>query len=568
METLESSRVCRLCGKQSGISINIFDENENHTKKINAILPIMVHEMDLLPKHMCHRCSYKLEEFHKFYVDCLRTDADLKSQLSWMRKDDSKERVGVPMVHIENIKIKVEPPDYDLYNVDPIVDNVDYINSMSSVTFPVNGVQTNDIPERITYTAYTRCGCYCDKADQSNQTVSTNREDRISRCNRVNDVRSSDGCANDSEAVKVRSLASRTLGKRSNLVGLVNEVRNPSSFATSNSKSNRINGEASRGTIVRNLRPRKVSVDYAGTRRKPVPLISSTKGNQKPENVEVKIAPSIDFGVRQIKAEKVDGYEGRILRPRNGTIDYIGPKRKYSRSADKNQRSLKREHRSDETKVRNIASKLKLPSRKVSKSRENRVNLSIKEEQLSDLEDMVLVQSVSAAMLSLNRAGDLIEQIYTLPNDCDANLQNDRVNYGAINSTHQADQFGVAEWKGSRHVPKSKLKSEKIDVDRVNGINCPIRYLRSQDACLRSGKIREPNVSGISAGKQRRNLRNLTTNGRTLDTNLIKMSRDPVIAKKTTTPIKLIDIKHYCEECNTCFANKELFKLHDNCYGH
>lgn len=42
METLESSRVCRLCGQQSGISINIFDESESHVRKINAVLPIMV----------------------------------------------------------------------------------------------------------------------------------------------------------------------------------------------------------------------------------------------------------------------------------------------------------------------------------------------------------------------------------------------------------------------------------------------------------------------------------------------------------------------------------------------
>ncbi|KMQ92956.1 hypothetical protein RF55_6996, partial [Lasius niger] len=41
METLESSRVCRLCGQHSGISINIFDESENHVRKINAVLPIM-----------------------------------------------------------------------------------------------------------------------------------------------------------------------------------------------------------------------------------------------------------------------------------------------------------------------------------------------------------------------------------------------------------------------------------------------------------------------------------------------------------------------------------------------
>lgn len=42
METLESSYVCRLCGQQSGISINIFDKNENHIRKINTMLPIMV----------------------------------------------------------------------------------------------------------------------------------------------------------------------------------------------------------------------------------------------------------------------------------------------------------------------------------------------------------------------------------------------------------------------------------------------------------------------------------------------------------------------------------------------
>jgi len=42
METLESSRMCRLCGQNSGISINIFDESENHVRKINAVLPIMV----------------------------------------------------------------------------------------------------------------------------------------------------------------------------------------------------------------------------------------------------------------------------------------------------------------------------------------------------------------------------------------------------------------------------------------------------------------------------------------------------------------------------------------------
>lgn len=64
METLESSRVCRLCGKQSGISINIFDKNENHVKKINAILPIMVCHITLLPSTFV---SFRYE-FHVYLV--------------------------------------------------------------------------------------------------------------------------------------------------------------------------------------------------------------------------------------------------------------------------------------------------------------------------------------------------------------------------------------------------------------------------------------------------------------------------------------------------------------------
>lgn len=75
--------------------------------------------MDMLPKQICHRCSYKLEEFHKFYIGCLNTDEKLKSQLSWMKKNTSpeKDKVGVPMVHIQNVQIKSEPLDIDMDDV-------------------------------------------------------------------------------------------------------------------------------------------------------------------------------------------------------------------------------------------------------------------------------------------------------------------------------------------------------------------------------------------------------------------------------------------------------------------
>lgn len=59
METLEKSRVCRLCGKHSGISIDIFDKNDNHFKKINAILPILVSVRQCVPSVLYTRAKKK-----------------------------------------------------------------------------------------------------------------------------------------------------------------------------------------------------------------------------------------------------------------------------------------------------------------------------------------------------------------------------------------------------------------------------------------------------------------------------------------------------------------------------
>lgn len=565
METLESSRVCRLCGKQSGISINIFDKNESHVRKINAILPIMVHEMDLLPKHMCHRCSYKLEEFHKFYVDCLKTDASLKSQLSWMRKEDSKERIGVPMVHIENIKIKVEPPDYDLYDINPIVDNDEYISSMSSVTYPVNSVQSNNIPERITYTTYAHCGCYCDKADQSNQAVPTSYENKMSKCSRIDDTKpDNDDRGNASRAVQENLLAHQTLKERSNLIRLTNEATKNSKCTFSNldlpeDKSGIVKKETSRDIIVHNLRPRKSSVDYVGIRKKRS-FRSSLNVKNKSTIVKEKMPTSVEFDVTQIKVEKLD-FEGRVLRPRKGTINYRGPIRKYCRSTNKNQRLQTDQHLADIMKVQNVANKLKLPSKKVPKPVKNKIKFDIKEEQLSDLENLVLDESVSAAMLSLT------DQIDALPSNYDINVQSDRVNCNMLNRTQQhVGNISIAKWKPLRYLPKGKLKSRKIDSNKIEGMNYSTKYLRSQDICLRNGKIRKLDSTHTSVKKLQRSLRNLMARNKTSDTTLMKAIGGTVTTKMSTA-MKMLDMKHYCEECNTSFANKELFKLHV-CYGH
>lgn len=499
-------------------------------------------------------------------MDCLKTDTGLKNQLSWMQKEDSKERVGVPMVHIENIKIKVEPPDYDMYGINPIVGDVGYINSMSSVTFPMNSVQSDDISERITYTTYARCSCYCDKSDQSNETVSTNYENKISRCSRTNEIRQgNDGCANEAR-MKKNFLSSKTFeGRRSNLVQLVNEVKDTdrcrptsSSLNLSNdlSESYDANKETSKDMIVRNLRPRRNSINYLENRRK-LSSLSSLKDENRSTIIKSEMPASTEFDITQIKVEKLDDSEGRILRPRNGTINYRGPIRKYSKSTNNNQRSQNNKHQANKKKVLNITNELKLPLNKMSKQLKNEIKLKIKEEQSSDLKDLIFDESVSVAMLSLPN------QIDSLPDDYNVNIKKDNINHNALN---HVDNFSITNWKSLRNISNNKLNAKKIKSNRLTRINYSLRYLRSQDVCLRNGKIRKSDSADISIKKLPKSLKNLMNRNKTSNKTLMKTIRNGVTAKMSAS-MKMIDIKHYCEECNTSFANKELFKLHA-CYGH
>ncbi|XP_026671868.1 uncharacterized protein LOC108627825 isoform X2 [Ceratina calcarata] len=324
--------------------------------------------MDLLPKHMCHRCSYKLEEFHKFYVDCLKTDASLKSQLSWMRKEDSKETSGVPMVHIENLRIKMKPLDYDLYDVKPIVNDVGYMNSLG---FPVNSVPRND---GITYTAYAPCDYYCDKTDQSNQAISTNFEDDIANCSKINEM-TEDNCCTCIHESNARSNLFETRIRIKEEYLEDEDLNGTHDLNTSRKNSKDAIVRGSKSTIVRNLRPRKSVINYMETRMY----------KSRSKNVDVKVDKP---ALTDIKVEKMDNFErGIVLRPRNGTINYFQPSRKCSTS-------LKKDRRSRE--VPNIAGTLK----------------NIKKEELSDAED-------KSVMLLSN------ETLLALPKD--VNIRTDRI---------------------------------------------------------------------------------------------------------------------------------------------
>ncbi|XP_078035057.1 uncharacterized protein LOC144469048 [Augochlora pura] len=537
METLESSRVCRLCGKHSGISIDIFDKNENHVKKINAVLPIMVHEMDLLPKHMCHRCSYKLEEFFKFYVDCLKTDSHLKSQLSWMAKEVPQMRVGTPMVQIENIKL--ETPDYDAADVDmtPLVGDVNYMNSMNTMAYEPNG---------ISYGAY-RCRCCCDKMDQSNPTVSTNYSNTaVSRCSRLNNEIDS---SSNSRTVKTNSSGTSKLDmfqEQSSKLMQVNKNEDVSKMICriENVRSVADGNEDVKDVITHNLRPRNLLVNYVGQKRKSSCLRSLSRNRKskidtKHRNVEAK----------KMKEERYDEFEGRILRPRNIAINYRG-QRKYSRSPNKNQRLNNAEFSVNKRKVRNIASQLKLPPEQVLTAVEDRINFAVKQEQLSDLEDSMLNESILS--LPKNETNNnLADAINALLNNVSIKVQNDRVNCSLLSHT-PSDFSGVDGMKYLRSMSR-----------RVAATQHASKYLRSHDLYLRNGKRRKLNELDVASSTLNRDCRSFIDckpNIRSLKKSFRDFIDEDNISASATLSNK--NALHYCEECHTSFVSKELFKLH------
>lgn len=555
METLESSRVCRLCGQHSGISINIFDESENHVRKINAVLPIMVHEMDLLPKQMCHRCSYKLEEFHKFYVDCLKTDAALKSQLSWMRKGGGREKIGVPMVHIENTKIKAEPLDYEMYELEPLVENIDYINSMNSVAFPTGGIH-----DGLTYAAFSRYRCCCDKKDQSRSRrtaarLCQNYEGQIPRCGRIADVSRKRTLEDTTARFKPfkRNLFTQSgfpdcpqnhpPGIENAVENAVENVRDRLAANTS-TKDDVVSSETRnhshgrprtfpenqaivRSTIVRNLRPRKNLVNY-GLDKKRMSSVNSRQSALSKSNVsDAKTTSTSNFeSAQQIKVELTDESEGRNLRPRRN-VDYQEPKmRKVS------------EHRAKRRKIDEQSSKLYSKNEKTS----NPLNFKIKQEALDDLEDMVLSETTNATPRLSSKFAALSAKVEATTNDSDISLRNDYL------KSQFRDQYQLAERKSLSNIIKNKLVKTKMC--RFSAANYPPKCLRSQDAYLRNGKARKNDY--IKWSVKRLQARKL------MDTINKSVKKSPMLKLSE-------NIKHYCETCNVSFMNMELFRLHA-CY--
>ncbi|XP_011143081.1 uncharacterized protein LOC105185364 isoform X2 [Harpegnathos saltator] len=533
--------------------------------------------MDLLPKHMCHRCSYKLEEFHKFYVDCLKTDTTLKNQLSWMQKGhgSGREKNSVPMVHIENVNIKTEPLDYDVYELEPIVDNIDYINSMAnSVTFPADCIR-----DGLTYAAFSRYRCCCDK-DQSRRRskLCRNYEGSVSRCTEIaNNSRRraalEDACVRLKSAKRKAAFACALQNRprdRPSCLDTVEEARvrltsaeaedTPSQDTRNRSHSSKYvavaetslqTADFSSSTVVRNLRPRKNLINYA-LNKKPMLNVQgpSTKNKTNRANSSVNPASGLEL-TRQIKVEQLDELEGRTLRPRMNVVNYYGPKKKStaSESARREQRKKSELPRcAKRSKLDDVSRSSKLQSK--DKDTPNELKLRIKQETPDDLNDVMLDETTNVMSALANnhaKVADLPATVTALASNASVNLR-DSVSYLGSNRLQPDDKFQLIKDKSivATSTKNRSVRSKKVG--RFIRNNYASKCLRSQNTYLRNGKVRRYDYVKWSVKKLH-------------PKNLI----DAVAknAKKVPAMLKLAEsIKHYCETCNVSFMNMELFRLH------
>lgn len=546
--------------------------------------------MDLLPKHMCHRCSYKLEEFHKFYVECLKTDTALKNQLSWMRKGrGSREKIGVPMVHIENVNIKTEPLDYDVYELEPIVENLDYINSMAnSVAFPAGCIR-----EGLTYAAFSRCRCCCDK-DQSRRRTTAERlcqnyEGSMSRCaDLADDPRQKTALEGAAVCDKLRSARRKALARaalqiqprdhplrldtveeaRVCLTGSADtkDVPDLDHNTRDRSHSDRYVAVAettlqaadfSKSTVVRNLRPRTNLVNYALNKKKvsdgvPEPSAENKKASVTDSNV---VSASNFELTQQIKVEQLDEFEGRTLRPRKSVVDYRGPKRKSTTSELAHHEQRKKSelpHRAKRRQLDDVGRSSKLRSK--DEDITNDLKLKIKRETPDESGDAVLGETTSATSALPEDCAKIADSPATanvLATDANSVNLRDNMDYLGTNQSRSIDKFQLAKQKliVANDTKKRLVKPKRIG--RFSTANYSPKCLRSQDAYLRNGKARKYDYVEWSMGRLRtKKLMNAVAKN----------------AEKVPAMLKLAEsIKHYCETCNVSFMNMELFRLHA-CY--
>ncbi|XP_008216966.1 putative leucine-rich repeat-containing protein DDB_G0290503 [Nasonia vitripennis] len=657
METLEKSRNCRLCGKNSGIAVDIFDKNESHVRKINAILPILVHEMDLLPKQMCHRCSYKLEEFYKFYVECAKTDTELKSQLSWMRKENLEEKIVTPMVKVNRFKIKTEPPDHDPNDPDSVFGKM----NENSLVFPATILHSYDFDASPMLTC-SRCRCICNGniniSKQSPKEVkeltkevenqphgSADIPDVLKKSdeslNEPSEPKSVNTNFNDKDIIQDNRLKEKSV-QETPVINLTN---------CSSNKSTKVNGIKILKTenLNRALRPRKGSVDYIGQKKKDVASNLKTKLKSKldmlspsvitPANIKVTQANLIHPGPI-IKLEKLDDAM-KTLRVRKNLEEFNRRVKEYQRK--KNQETVNDNHNRRNFRKDDIFSKqrtedddqmrryLRREEKQRRKSLHKQENIFGKRICTDDsrrksfqkdesLNQKSLEKNDNSNRKSLQR--DEVKSNKNLQNENRTNLKKD-----TNENVTRVMELQIKQETSNKATPSNKLpgietvqeKSCRVDIskeviienseDRLTSdsvklekdYTCNVDYprikikrhlpgsnypvLEDSTLELNSTEHNEETTNQKSCSKATNNIspKHLRSDDRKLKRfkekskigrvsktkrkgmTIIKVKRKDFEKESSIGASQTDFIKYYCEECDTSFRNKELYKLHP-CY--
>jgi len=434
---------------------------------------------------------------------------------------------------------------------------------MNSMAFPAN-----DIHDGLTYAAFSRCQCCCDKQDQSRSRTMARtaelRQDYGKSLSKDNDTIAKglrkNICKDATKNItRLRSIRRNVFSQavfpdcprndlphidivgdaQSRLTTTSLEIKGNASLTEtrdhSYAKPNELpeNQATSTNTIARNLRPRKNLVSYAPSKKRSLSVMQQSSMENKPNIFDPDETANFELA-RQIKTEQVKELEEcSRLRPRKNIVDYQESRRRKGSEY----RSVKK-RKIDDT---------------MEQQRDERVSdIKIKQEVLDNLEDTALVRTTNARTRlqdKLTGIANLQAKVETQETDNEVYLREHMMPF-KTKRLRSRGKFLLAK-KKPFSISRNKLAKTK-KINRFPAENYSLKCLRSQDTYLRNGKTKRNDYVEWSMKKlQTRKVLDAVNNKHT---------------KEVPAMLKLAEsIKRYCEKCNISFMNTELFRLHA-CY--
>ncbi|XP_063231960.1 zinc finger protein 91-like [Bacillus rossius redtenbacheri] len=127
-------QLCRLCASYQAIKMEIFGREgreRNLVEKIEVCLPFKIREDDALPKSLCYRCMYLLENFHDFRTNCVNSVRLLESCVS-----DPEGRNVEPALRLEFEQLKSQLHQMDLQREKERLDGDDFMPHLEPQVTP------------------------------------------------------------------------------------------------------------------------------------------------------------------------------------------------------------------------------------------------------------------------------------------------------------------------------------------------------------------------------------------------------------------------------------------------